>query len=119
MKEIEKGKILNMEKLMKYGIYSLENIYNDLNSSYYIMLKEYENNIYLVYLVHSDFSDLIKNEDINHLLEKQLQFNMVDFEFFMEINVKYIRDHINGYLGNVVDNIGINLTQKYESYQNI
>lgn len=102
---------------MEYGIYSLADTDDSLDSSYYIVLKECKVDIYLVYLIKSSHSHSVSNNYVNHFLATQLQLNLVDLECFMELHVKYIQDDIFGYLGKIYDSIGENLINKYEQLQ--
>lgn len=102
---------------MEYGIYSLADTDDSLDSSYYIVLKECKVDIYLVYLIKSSHSHSVSNNYVNHFLSTQLQLNLVDLEYFMELHVKYIQDDIFGYLGKIYDSIGENLINKYEQLQ--
>ena len=97
-----------MEKFKKYGIYSLQK----QQHSYYIILKSYQLNTHLIYLL--THVSVINNRKIQEILDIRLLNDTLKIPMFMEIHDRDIQTMIDGYLGVISDRIGDELLNFYE-----
>lgn len=98
-----------MEKFKKYGIYSLQK----QQHSYYIILKSYQLNTHLIYLL--THVSVINNQKIQEILDIRLLNDTIKIPMFMEIHDRDIQTTIDGYLGTVSNRIGDELLNFYET----